>query len=216
KFFLTKNRSKNKIVVVRGGVNLAPSRKYLKNHTPSLKNKKYKAVFMGRLHHQKGVLELIDIWKKVCTKLPSSQLAMIGDGQLLSDVKKKIKKLGLSKNITLFGFVDGAEKFKIFKESSIVVHPSTYDSGGMATAEAMAWGLPGVSFDLEALRTYYPQGLIKTKCFDYDQFANNIIKLSSDDKLYLKFSRQAIDLIENHWSWDSRSQDIVDQIIKYS
>jgi glycosyltransferase involved in cell wall biosynthesis len=216
KFFLSSKRNKDKIVVVRGGVDIKPSHLYLKKHQPSLKNKKFNAVFIGRLHYQKGVLELIDIWKRVCNKFPKYQLAMIGNGQLLSDIKKKIKKLGLSKNITLFGFVDGPEKFKIFQESAIAIHPATYDSGGMATAEAMAWGLPGVCFDLEALISYYPQGLIKTKCFDLDEFADNIIKLTTNDKLYSKYSQQAVDLIENHWSWDSRSADIIKQILQNS
>lgn len=216
KYFLSKKRSKHKIVVVRGGVDIKPSHLYLQKHKSILKNKKYQAVFIGRLHYQKGVLELIDIWKRVCDQKPLFQLAMIGDGQLLPDIKKKIKKYGLAKNITLFGFVDGKEKFKIFQNSIIAVHPSIYDSGGMATAEAMAWGLPGVSFDLEALKSYYPQGLIKTKCFDLDLFAKNIIKLSTDTKLYSKYSSEAIKLIETHWSWDSRASDVINQILKYS
>jgi len=214
KHFISHKRTAKKVIVIRGGVDLTESRKFLKKHIPTLENKKYRAVFMGRLHHQKGVLILIDIWKKVCNQKPSSQLALIGDGQLLHDIKKKIKILGLKKNITLFGFIDGIEKFKIFKNSSIVVHPATYDSGGMASAEAMAWGLPGVSFDLEALKTYYPKGLIKTKCFDINQFASNIIKLSSDKKLFSKYSREAINLMEEQWSWDSRSLEIIKQIFK--
>jgi glycosyltransferase involved in cell wall biosynthesis len=214
KYFINDNRNKNKIVVVRGGVDLTESRKYLKKYIPTLKNKKYNTLYIGRFHHQKGTLELIDIWRLVCNKLPHAKLAMIGDGQLMSDVKAKIKKLKLSKNIDLFGFVDGIEKYKLFKQASIAVHPATYDSGGMATAEAMAWGLPGVSFDLEALKTYYPQGLIKTKCFDLNEFANNIIKLTSDSKLYSKQAKLAIELIEKHWSWDSRADQIVSQIIK--
>lgn len=216
KFFLSSKRNKDKIIVVRGGVNIKQSHLYLRSHPPSPKNKKYMAVFIGRLHYQKGVLELIDIWKKVCLKRASSQLAIIGNGQLLQDIKQKIKKLGLSKNITLFGFKDGIEKYNIFKDSAVVVHPATYDSGGMATAEAMAWGLPGVSFDLESLKTYYPQGLIKTKCFDLDQFSQNIINLSTDNKLYSCYSHQAVDLIEKQWSWDSRSSDILKQIVKHS
>jgi len=31
----------------------------------------------------------------------------------------------------------------------------------MAAMEAMAWSLPGVCFDLEALKTYYPKGMVK-------------------------------------------------------
>lgn len=216
KFFISKERKINKIVVVRGGVNLTESRKYLKKYTPTFEGKKYRTLYIGRFHHQKGTLELIDIWKKVCDKIPQAKLAMIGDGQLMPDVKAKIKKLKLSKSIDLFGFVDGIEKFKLFKQAAIAVHPATYDSGGMATAEAMAWGLPGVSFDLEALKTYYPQGLIKTKCFDIDEFAKNIIKLTSDKNLYSKQAKLAIELIEKHWSWDSRAKDVVNQIIKSS
>lgn len=216
KYFLSSKRNLKKLVVVRGGVDIKLSHLYLKNHRPSLKNKKFNAVFIGRLHYQKGVLMLIDIWKIICNIFPNYQLAIIGNGQLLSDIKKKIKKLKLIKNITLFGFVDGYNKYRIFQNSAIVVHPATYDSGGMATAEAMAWGLPGVSFDLEALKSYYPKGLIKTRCFDLDKFADNIIKLNTDNRLYTKYSQQAIDLIEKHWSWNSRSSDIINQIIKNS
>ena len=216
KYFLTKHRKENKIVVVRGGVDLNKPHSYLKNNSPSLENKKFRAVFLGRLHYQKGLLKLIDIWKIVCDKDPKSKLAIIGDGQLLREIQNKIKKYHLSKNITLLGFLDGEEKYNIFKQSAIVVHPATYDSGGMATAEAMAWGLPGISFDLESLKTYYPQGVIKTKCFDLKEFADNIIKLTTDKKIYSRYSKEAIKLINTHWSWDSRCQDIINQIVNNS
>jgi glycosyltransferase involved in cell wall biosynthesis len=214
KHFITDFRNSKNIIVVRGGVDLTQSRKYLKKYTPTFEGKKYRTLYIGRLHHQKGPLELIDIWRLVVNQFPKAQLAMIGDGQLLADVKAKIKRLKLTKNVTLFGFVDGEEKFKIFKQAAIAVHPATYDSGGMATAEAMAWGLPGVSFDLEALKTYYPQGLIKTKCYDLQEFANNIIKLTTDKKLYAKNAKLAIELMEKHWAWDTRALQVVNQILK--
>ena len=57
------------------------------------KSKKYDAVFIGRFHPQKGVLELIDIWKRVVNKKPQAKLAMIGDGPLMKKVQLKIKKI---------------------------------------------------------------------------------------------------------------------------
>ena len=51
---------------------------------------------------------------------------------------------------------------RIFKDSKIVLHAAIYDSGGMAACEAMACELPGVSFDLPALKTCYPKGMFKT------------------------------------------------------
>ena len=133
---------------------------------------------------------------------------MIGVGPLEVEVREKIQKLGLQGNIELIGFRDGEEKYKIFKQSKIVVHPATYDSGGMAACEAMAWGLPGVSFDLEALKSYYPQGMIKTPCYDLKVFAENILDLIEDGQLYEKISKEAIDWAKE-WDWDKRAEDIL-------
>ena len=205
--FISSKRDKSKIIIVKGGVDISPSKNFIKKTNYF----KYLAIFIGRFHYQKGILEIIDIWKNICLKLPSAKLAIIGNGQLLEDVKSKIIKNKLKNNIELFGFLDGKEKFDIIKQSKIVVHPATYDSGGMAAAEAMAWGLPGVSFDLEALKTYYPKGMIKTKCFNLQEFSDNIFKLSENSKLYKKMSKEAKDLIETKWSWKIRCQEIYQQ-----
>ena len=204
-----------KVIVVRGGVDITPSQKFLKSKKIiPFKKRKYDAVFIGRLHLQKGVLELIDIWKMVVKKIPHAQLAIIGDGQLEADIKQKIKKLRLSKNIHLLGFMSAPQNYKIFKDSKLVVHPATYDSGGMAAAEAMAWGLPGVSFDLPALKTYYPQGMLKTPPGNLQQFANNITSLLTNDKLYQKLSSQSIKLIKNIWDWNYRFNCIYNSIFQ--
>jgi glycosyltransferase involved in cell wall biosynthesis len=168
--FVGKRLSMSKVVVVRGGVDTKISASI-----PEPVEKQFDAVFIGRFHPQKGVLELIDIWKYVCEQKKDAKLAMIGVGNLEEAVAKKIKDYSLSYNVILFGFKDGIEKVKIFKDSKVVVHPAIYDSGGMAACEAMACGLPGVSFDLPALKTYYPKGMIKTPCYDLRAFAENIL-----------------------------------------
>lgn len=191
-----------KTIVIRGGVDISEAA------TKKILPKKYDAVFIGRLHPQKGVIELIDIWKKVVDQLPTAKLAVIGNGDLDKKMRQKISIYGLKKNISMLGFLDGTKKNQIFRQSKIVIHPAIYDSGGMAAAEAMAFGLPGVSFDLEALKTYYPQGMIKTKCFNLDEFTQNIIDLLSDKKLYQQYSRQARKLIFEQWNWQKQSQKI--------
>lgn len=206
KKFITRKRGKNKIVVIRGGVDIKAIARI-----PESKNKKYEAVFIGRFHPQKGVLELIDIWKEVVKKRPKAKLAMIGDGSLMKEVKSRIKKLSLQKNIELFGFLDGIPKIKTFKSAKIVIHPAIYDSGGMAACEALACGLPGVSFDLEALKSYYPKGIIKTPCYNTDAFANNIIKLLEDKKLYKKTSNEALAWAKQ-WDWNEKAENLLRKI----
>jgi glycosyltransferase involved in cell wall biosynthesis len=202
-----------KVIVVQGGVDLTASEKYLKSkYVKPVSKRQFDAVFLGRLHPQKGVLELINIWEIVVDKIPGAQLALVGDGQLKKNIKEKILKSKLTKNITLFGFKIGKAKQNIFKNSKIVVHPAIYDSGGMAAAEAMAWGLPGVSFDLESLKTYYPEGMLKSPLNNYQHFAGNIIRLLKDKKLYNQISSEALKLIRNKWDWKKRSQNIYNLI----
>jgi glycosyltransferase involved in cell wall biosynthesis len=213
--FITNKRSAEKIVVIRGGVDVEPSTEYLSsNNLIPISDRKYDACFVGRFHYQKGVLELIDIWKSVCEKKSNAKLAMIGVGPLESEVKNKISELELNKNIELLGFKDGTDKYEIFKQSKIMVHPATYDSGGMAAAEGMAWGLPGVSFDLEGLKSYYPKGMVKTKIHNIDQFATNITELLDNREYYDKISKEARDLIVEVWDWNKRSEQIYNSIFK--
>jgi len=208
RFIDNKRFTPDKVVAVRGGVDFK---------TPSLipepKKKRFDAVFIGRFHPQKGVLKLIDMWKYVCERKKDAKLAVIGVGELEGEVKAKIKKYGLENNVFLFGFKDGVEKIKIFKESKIVVHPAIYDSGGMAACEAMACGLPGVSFDLPALKTYYPKGMLKTPCFDLEKFAENILRLLNNEELYREMSNDALDWARE-WDWDTRATYLFNKVVE--
>jgi glycosyltransferase involved in cell wall biosynthesis len=213
--FMTKNRGIEKIIPVRGGVDTLPARQYFEQgEFIPFENRRYDACFVGRLHYQKGVQELIHIWKVVCKKNPKSRLAIIGVGPLEEEIQSLIKEMGLKSNITLLGFLNGDKKFDVFKQSKIILHPATYDSGGMAPAEAMVWGLPGVSFDLEALKTYYPKGILKTDCFDLDAFASNILYLLSNPDVHLTLSQEASKLIRDYWDWDHQAKNIFHQTIK--
>lgn len=215
KKFITKQRDRSKIVIVQGGVDIEESEKYLNSGSIiPVEKRKYDACFVGRLHFQKGVIILIDIWKEVIKKEPSRKLVMIGDGELELEVREKIKKLHLENSIDLIGFADGEKKFEYFKNSKIMVHPATYDSGGMAAAEGMAWGLPGVSFNLEALKTYYPKGMVKTEQGNVEQFAENVLKLLNESEYYDKISKDAHDLIVEVWDWNKRAKFIFNAIFK--
>jgi glycosyltransferase involved in cell wall biosynthesis len=204
--FIGNRFSSNEVIAIRGGVDVKTPASI-----PEPENKRFDAVFIGRFHPQKGVLQLIDIWKLVCAVKPNAKLAIIGVGNLESQVKTKVSDLGLDANVDLLGFKDGYEKLNIFKNSRVVVHPAIYDSGGMAACEAMACGLPGVSFDLPALKTYYPKGMLKTPCFDLQAFAANILKLLNDETTYKRTANDALDWAKE-WDWDKRSKDLLKEL----
>jgi glycosyltransferase involved in cell wall biosynthesis len=211
--FITSKRGSSRVLAIRGGVDISKATRYLEGgEVIPVAERKYDACFQGRFHVQKGVLALVDIWKIVVESRPQARLAMIGNGPLEAAVMDKIEQYGLQKNVYLFGFLDGEAKFDIFKQSKIVLHPATFDSGGMSAAEAMAWALPGVSFDLDCLRTYYPRGMVKIPGFDYGKFAHQILHLLSDKEYYEHVAQAARELIVNEWDWHKQAEGIFNQV----
>jgi glycosyltransferase involved in cell wall biosynthesis len=206
RFIDGKKVTSDRVVAIKGGVDAK---------TPLLipepKTKKFDAIFIGRLVPEKGILELIDVWKYVCAKKEDAMLAILGSGPLYDGVQNKIRQNDLSRNVKVFGFIDGMEKYKIIRESKVVVHPSIMDSGGMAACEAMVCGLPGVSFDLESLKTYYPKGMFKVPCYDLKIFADTILKLLEDESFYQCLSEEASNFAKN-WDWDKVARDALNKI----
>ncbi len=209
---------KGKVFVFIGAVDLKRVKEWKSKQSLPLRGKRvkvkkiYDAVFQGRFHPQKGVVELIDVWKRVVEKRPDALLAMIGDGPLMEKVKLQIANYKLQKNIKLFSYLfDGDQKYKIFSQSKIVVHPAFYDSGGMAAAEAMAFGLPCVGFNLPSYKSYYPKGMVKVKVGDLNVFSKTILLLLKNRIYRSKIAKGAVLMIEKSWSWDIRA----DQVLRF-
>ena len=201
----------SKALVVLGAVDLEG----IKVWHSEFKNlpKIYDSVFQGRFHPQKGVLELIDIWKIVVSKKTDARLVMIGDGPLMESAQCKVQSAKLENNVILKGYMfDGEEKYKIFSQSKLVLHPSFYDSGGMASAEAMAFGLPCIGFDLDSYKSYYPKGIIKVGIGNLEEFANVVISLLNDQLMRNRIGAEGLDMIKKNWSWDKRAKEIFNEI----
>lgn len=204
--------TKAKLITVIGAVDTEGISQYQKRH-PVTVSKKYLAVFQGRFHPQKGVVELIDIWKRVTQKIPNAKLAMIGNGPLMNDVKNKIRNSGLENNVDLFGYLhNGDKKYDIFNGSMIVVHPAFYDSGGMAAAEAMAFGLPCIGFDLKSYVSYYPKGMLKVSTGNLVSFSNLIVELSSKKAYREKIGEEARKMVLKGYSWEKRTEQVLNQL----
>lgn len=163
------NRYGIKTFAIRGGVDVASS-KIVRNE-----KKQFDAIFMGRFHPQKNILELIDIWEMVNLSMPKAKLILIGEGFLKKEIHNRIKKLNLKNTIKVEKMLDGNEKFKTFARSRLFISASHYDSGNLSLDEALACGTPGVVYDMPLL--YYPSGVIKVPCFNKSLFAKSIITL---------------------------------------
>jgi glycosyltransferase involved in cell wall biosynthesis len=200
KFFSLGLIRKDRVMAIRGGIDF----KFISN-TPdiSIDEKTFEAVFMGRLHPQKCVDDLIHIWKKVCEKQPDAKLIIIGSGPEEHNLRKLVSYLNLNKNIHFFGTLINIDKFNVIKSAKIFISASRFDSSNIALDESIACRLPGIIYDLPML--YYPKGVIKIPVDNQITFANEILRLLNDSGLYRRLSMEAYDFARTlDWSFTAK------------
>lgn len=103
------------------------------------------ALFVGRIHPIKGLLNLIDAWQTA--RSPGWRLILAGpdEGGHRRQVEEKIRAHGLSADISWAGEVQGAEKMRLFATSDLFILPSFSENFGVVVAEALAYGLPVIT-----------------------------------------------------------------------
>ena len=104
-------------------------------------------VFAGRWSADKGVLVLIEAWRRICQELPGNRLVLAGDGPLRPDVERAVAGLP----VDLVGRLDSAGVSRLLGQARVVVVPSQPhlrpEGASLATAEAAAHGRPVVCSD---------------------------------------------------------------------
>jgi len=116
-------------------------------------DKEYEACFVGRLDIRKGIIELVDVWKRVASVLPNAKLAIVGYAQehVLTKLSEIIESHNLDKNIVFLGSLSDERMYGVIKKSKLFITMSASEGWGMAMAEALACGVPVVCYNIVTL-----------------------------------------------------------------
>ena len=102
-------------------------------------------VTVGRLVSRKAVHELIEVVRDLNN--PRVKLLVIGDGPQGRQLKQTAAALNIHRQVRFLGNVDDNTKFGVMALSDIFVSASRHEGFGLVFLEAMAVGLPVVSYD---------------------------------------------------------------------
>ena len=149
-------------------------------------------ISIGRFDYEKGNDLLLQVWQKVEKQMPDWQLDIYGNGNR-DPYLLQMRQLGIdSSRCHLHGPIKDVKKE--YLNSSVFVLPSRYEGFGLVLIEAMACGVPVVSFDCEnGPRSIITNGadgfLIPT--FDIDAFADKLLLLMRDENLRRQMGEKA-------------------------
>lgn len=104
-----------------------------------------RALAVGRLHFQKGFTMLVDVWAVVAKVHPDWRLDIIGDGPDRADIEARIARHGLEKQVRIVPPTPAI--YNEYQSSDLLVVSSVCEGFCLVLAEAMASGVPAVSFD---------------------------------------------------------------------
>lgn len=139
-------------------------------------------VFVGRLSHEKGVMRLLRIWKRVSDEMPDLTLSIYGKGDARGEMERFISEQGLS-NVVFCGFCKDLES--IYSHADLLLMTSDTEGFGMVLIEAMYFGVPCISFDCPiSPKEIIANAGVLVPCFDEDLYAQVVLNcLSSNTRM---------------------------------
>ena len=121
------------------------SEQFLGSHGSNGTSAHHTVVAIGRMESQKGFDRLLAAFAKCAERRPEWTLRIVGEGTERPSLQELAIKLGLESRIRLDTVTKEPEK--VLRDSDLFVLPSRYEGFPTVLLEAMACGLPVISFD---------------------------------------------------------------------
>jgi glycogen(starch) synthase len=161
-------------------------------------------LFLGRFDiGQKGIDLLLKAYLLISkkTKYP---LVLAGFGPDENTVKNMIGKLGLTGRVILSGPTYGNNKTKLMSQAVCAVVPSRDETFSCFALEALAGGIPLITFDIPGLRWITSGSTLKASAFSPQSLAENILKATepSNNTIMSKLARE----YAASFTWDNTAR----------
>lgn len=174
-----------------------------------------RVVSIGRYAYEKGNDLLLKAWNKVEKQCQGWTLDIYGQGNQ-NPYRELMKELGIDESrCRLYGSITDVNN--IYQGSSIFTLPSRFEGFGLVIIEAMACGVPVITFDCENgprnILTNNQDGIL-VKPFDIDEYADSLLRLIQDDELRSQMGKCAHESSKRYLIEDiaQKWKDLFDEI----
>jgi len=137
-------------------------------------------VMVAALEHRKGAIDYIRAARVASQILPSLHYAVIGDGQILADMRDLAAGLGIGDRVHFLGRRPDVRR--ILTAFDVFVLPSHYEGLALTMLEALAAGLPMATTRVDGVSDVLPgeKGALFADVHDYEGLGAAMATLASD------------------------------------
>ncbi|MFO8073375.1 MAG: glycosyltransferase [Polyangia bacterium] len=146
-----------------------------------------KVLYVGRVSREKGIDVLVDAFRQVRRKRRDAELAIVGDGPFLEELRRDNQGEGIS----FLGYRRDEELAELYASADVFAFPSEHDTWGNAVVEAHASGLPAVVVDRGGPAEQITDGVdgLVAPVGDAESIAGAIERLLDDPELRRSMGR---------------------------
>lgn len=182
---------------------------------------KRRLLFLGRLHHKKGLDRILNCLQRVTQTIPNVLLIIAGTGdpKYQEHIRQIITALSLDDQVMFTGHLDGQEKWASFAAAELFLLPSRQENFAITVAEAMQMGVPVVITDKVNTWPYVEEagaGLVLAER-DIDALLPQAIEtLLTDDATRSKMAAQGSRFACDRLTWQASAQKLLacyDQVV---
>lgn len=152
---------------------------------------------VGRLSFQKGFDWLVQAFSRIAPQHPEWALVILGEGEQRRSLEEAVTAYRLAHRVFLPGAVGNLGDW--YLRADVFVMSSRFEGFGNTLAEAMAHGVPAVSFDCptgpgEIIRHEVDGLLVSPE--DIDALAMALNRMMGDETMRRAFARKAVEARE--------------------
>ena len=200
---MMRNRCSRPVKVISNGIDFS----MFNNSKASLIKKKYNPdgkllLFVGRMGIEKNLYYLLDCFKLVLNKVPSTKLLMVGDGPIIQQLKDYSSSLGIKDKVIFTGTINHTELVEsgIFGAVHGFVSASLTENQPITVLEAQANGIVCVVINAKGMPDLVidnVNGFLAPKN-NKRAFADAVVKLLEDERLYARLRKGTLREIQKH------------------
>ena len=158
-------------------------------------------LYVGRLHKEKLVSDIVEAFYLLSSKKKDLELWLIGDGNEKASLQNICKKYKIEDRVKFLGSKKSEELVSFYKQATIFVSTLT----GTALREAALSSTPVVCYEMDWVQGTFTHNkeLLFAEKNNIKDLSRKIEELLDNDKLYTSIVYQMDKYANEHWSLES-------------